>query len=283
MPRPYILAGLLGASVAGPYLVSQGPAHLKQLGAAGGQAGGPNAVDPFAPIQPQQIQPPPSPGSLVYSSPAPIEGIRRRSLAEVFRFDVTKEWVYGQFARKTTGLADPELFGVRVPLVTGTGMGDLAGSLTYYFSRQNQVDRITFHGKTADTRPLVQFLTSQYGLTPTTPLSPGEQLLQRGSGDKVESELRSTPQSVLWSTDPHTSFLVDLDLNRPGSGRFIQREPPRIELPPQPQPVPILQQELAAAPPVDTPEIDPTAAPQAAAETVRGIPNGRRNWFRWPE
>ena len=34
------------------------------------------------------------------------------------------------------------LAGLRVPLVTGTQIDDLAGSLTYYFDRTDQVQRI---------------------------------------------------------------------------------------------------------------------------------------------
>jgi len=56
----------------------------------------------------------------------------------VFRFDVTKEMGLQQCGHENRlGLADPELYGVRVAAsVTGTGLSDLAGSLTYSFNRR---------------------------------------------------------------------------------------------------------------------------------------------------
>src|SRR5690606_24322789 len=107
---------------------------------------------------------PASPGDHIYRSPAPLEGIPTYSLAEVLRMDVSKEWVYSRWARKSTGLAEPELFCIRVPLVSGTRMTDVAGSLTYYFDVQGQVQKIRLVGKTADTSELVNLLTSRYGL-----------------------------------------------------------------------------------------------------------------------
>ncbi|QDU88651.1 hypothetical protein Pla175_20310 [Pirellulimonas nuda] len=266
MPKPYIVAGLLGASVGVPYLVSEVPKDWGQTsGAAAQPAGAETTID----VTSITIQPPQGPGAAVYTSPAPLEGFRRHSINEVLRFDVTKEWVYGQFARKTTGLADPELFGVRVALVTGTGMSDLAGSLSYYFSNTDQVERITFQGRTADSRPLVQLVTSQYGLAPVPAASPGEHLFESRVGSKVQSRLRTRPQPVLWSTDPHSSVQVDLVLNRPGSDRFIVPEKPQLNLPPAPA------EHVADA---------PAAEPQAPAEgqAAADPQQTRPDWFRWP-
>ena len=68
------------------------------------------------------------------------------SLAEVLRFDVTVEWVMQRWPRVTTGLPQLQLQGYRVPLVTGTSLSDVAGSLTYYFNARQQVQRITLRG-----------------------------------------------------------------------------------------------------------------------------------------
>ena len=163
----------------------------------------------------------------------PVEGVRFHSLGEVFRFDVTKEWVYSNWPRKSTGLADPELFGVRVPLVTGTGLSDLAGSLTYSFNRENQVQHISFSGRTADTTQLIQFLTTTYKFEHRDALA-GEQLYQVGSDDHVQSELRTRPDQVLWSTSPHGSFAVALELERPGSERILPPLPAKLPIPPAP-------------------------------------------------
>jgi len=70
------------------------------------------------------------PGALLFPSAVPLEGFPTIRMEEVFRFDVTKEWVYGRWPRKSTALAHADLFGVRVPLVTGTNIDDVAGALT---------------------------------------------------------------------------------------------------------------------------------------------------------
>ncbi len=61
----------------------------------------------------------------------------------MLRFDVTVEWVMQRWPRVSTGLPYLQLQGYRVPLVTGTKVADLAGSLTYYFNARQQVQRIT--------------------------------------------------------------------------------------------------------------------------------------------
>jgi hypothetical protein len=234
--RPLMIATLLGASVGVPYVMSQSSSGPRSPGApltaapvfGGGQAGmAPNlASNPFV------VANTPSPS---VAGPAPVDGARFHNLAEVLRFDVSKEWVYGNWPRKSTGLADPELFGIRVPLVTGTNLTDLAGSLTYSFNRQGQVQHISFLGRTADTTPLVQFLTTSYQLE-RRDAPAGEQLYQVGSGDRVQSELRTRPESVLWATSPHGSFVVELELERPGSDRYLPPRVPKLNIPPAPPP-----------------------------------------------
>ena len=130
--------------------------------------------------------------------------------------DVSKEWVYARWARKSTGLADPTLFGVRVPLVTGTRTTDLAGSLSYYFDQHGLVQHISFRGHTGDTNQIVGLLLNRYGLRRQLTQRPGEQLYQLKHEGRVQGELRTRPASVLWSTSPHTSFVVELELARPG-------------------------------------------------------------------
>jgi hypothetical protein len=234
-----MLATLLGASIGVPYVMSQsGPAAkpgatvnpASQYFAS--QSGPIGQTTGFA----SQMQPPTllaNSGTPATSAAPPVEGAKSHSVAEVFRFDVAKEWVYGNWARKSTGLADPELFGVRVPLVTGTGLADLAGSLTYAFNQQGQVQHISFLGRTADTTQLIQFVTTTYQLE-RRDAPAGEQLYQIGSGDQVQSELRTRPESVLWSASPHGSFVVELELERPGSNRYLPSRTPKLAIPPNP-------------------------------------------------
>jgi hypothetical protein len=214
--------------------------------------------------------------------------------------DITRDWVYQRWARKSTGLADPELFGVRVPLVTGTAVTDLAGSLSYYFDQYGQVQHISFHGRTGDPSMLVGLLVNRYHFQKQPSPISGDQLYQVRVGDRVQSELRMRPEAVMWSTSPHTSYEVELELQRPGSDRPLRPrhdEKPLLAsdgaaaAPPKPIPVgplPMIQQfnnsvhsiVSASSPPAQG------AGPAAAGASVdSAISQGPQNisWRRWPD
>jgi hypothetical protein len=233
--RPLMVATLLGASVGVPYVMSQSSQSPKPPTGSSAVSSYPGAPAIPALLTSQNQIAGAKGVAAPVGGPPRVEGVRFHSLGEVLRFDVSKEWVYSNWPRKSTGLADPELFGVRVPLVTGTGLSDLAGSLTYSFNRENQVQHISFVGRTADTTQLIQFLTTTYKLEHRDALA-GEQLYQVGSDDKVQSELRTRPDQVLWSTSPHGSFAVALELERPGSDRYLPPLPTKLPIPPTPPP-----------------------------------------------
>lgn len=268
LSRPLVMTGLLGAAVAAPIAMTEGPKHFGSLGATAS----PEATAPATALPSSTIE---APGDLLYQSPAPLESVGFVSLHEMLRMDVSKEWVYSRWARKSTGLADPGLFGVRVPVVTGTQMTDLAGSMSYYFNSAGQVDRLRFHGRTADTTALIQLLQTYYGLQPRQATA-GEQLYQSLEGGKVQGELRTRPEAVLWSTTPHRSFVVDIELNRPGSGRYVEPKLLTPELPPAPEP---------PKPPVQTAETPAQSALEPAAEAADApaeLLKAKRPGFRWP-
>jgi hypothetical protein len=228
-----MIVALLGVTIGLPYLFDR----LSNLRAAGGQA----AATVPAPTQSPNptLQAPTTvnfsldprvPGSLIQGNSTAVEGTRFSSVEQVLRFDVTKEWVYRNWSRKSTGPTDVGLFAVRVPLVTGTHLAALAGSLTYYFNAYGQVEHISFRGHTGDTTQLVGFLTRTYGFQRATAPT-GEQLFQVTRGSRVQSELLTRPESVLLSTSPHGSFAVELELARPGSQRFLPPRTPRLEIP----------------------------------------------------
>ncbi|MGD9635666.1 MAG: DUF6690 family protein [Pirellulales bacterium] len=281
--RPLMLASLLGASIGVPYVVSKSSTPTAAPGAT--------VVAPAATATPvQTIVPPAAPAAEspslfsqassyfnslqpaataptypTTSTPAPLAPlattaptappIRYHSFQEVLRFDLTKEWVYQNWDRKSTGLADPQMFGIRVPLVTGTQRTDLAGSLTYQFDAQGQVQHISLRGRTADTTSLVQYLTLTYQFQ-RMQAPAGEQLYQVRSGNSVYSELRTMPESVLLETAPYGSFGVVLELGRPGSNRPLQPQIPKLEIP-----------EVAA------PSKPPEEAAKAAAAAAKEDPN----------
>lgn len=265
--RPLMVATLLGASIGVPYAVSHSTSPKSPNP---GATPAPAAMSSFFSPAPFNAGPPaPSarftagpiasaPGLLASDVPSAKGETQFHSLQEVLRFDVTREWVYANWTRKSTGLGDPEMFGIRVALVTGTGRADLAGSLTYQFNPQGQVQHISLRGRTADTTPIVNLVTTTYGLTRAEAL-PGEQLYQLGSGSKVSSELRTRAESVLWANVPNTSFVVELELERPGSGRYLPSRGPQFQIP-----------QVAAAPP-------PPAPPATAAQTAQNAGDSAKN------
>ncbi|MGD9721650.1 MAG: DUF6690 family protein [Pirellulales bacterium] len=144
-----------------------------------------------------------------------IEGAPAQQLTEVLRFDGSPAWVMQRWPRVTTGLSHPELQGYRVPLVTGTGVDDLAGSLTYYFDQQQQVKFLTFHGVTGDPRKIVSLVVQRYGFAPEPTDDPSLSLYLVKWHGKPISELRVRTARVLRHDQPHQRFQVDLAMKRP--------------------------------------------------------------------
>jgi hypothetical protein len=240
-PRSLTAPALLAASIGVPYVASNAPQWSEQV--RGGSpppiqaaaADGANSLAPLASTTAQTANPfadpaatgskpsalklPQGPGANLFPTQIPLEGAPTYSIADVLRMDVSKEWVYLRWPRKSTALAELELFGVRVPLVTGTRLHDLAGSLTYYFGADGRVKRISFHGRTGDTTQLAAIVHQRFGLQAIPTAISGEQLLQARNGDDLISELRTRPAPVLWASTPHESFAVELELQDPAAAR----------------------------------------------------------------
>jgi len=245
IPRSLAVPTLLVASVAVPYGATHAPQLKQQFFGSAPSTGAPQASStPWAAPTGAPVTSTPGPtaatsphgaalGVLTPASPVaptPLEGTPTYGLEEVFRFDVTKEWVYQRWARKSTALSELDLYGVRVPLVTGTQLYDLAGSLTYFFTPDGRVQCISFKGRTGDTTQLVGLVTQRYGLTWQAPTTAGEQLLELRSGKDVLSRLRTRPAPVLWANTPNESFTVDLLLQDASRGRPLA--PQLAPLPP---------------------------------------------------
>jgi hypothetical protein len=157
-----------------------------------------------------------------------LNGTQFTSIDQVLRFDVSKEWVYQNWDRKSTGATDVGLLGVRVPLTMAPQMYALAGSLTYFFNAQGQVEHISFRGRTGDTAQLVQLLTTRYQFQRVA--SPvGEQIYQVPDDGQVQSELRTHPEAVQWLNSANQSVAVELELARPGSTRVLPPRPTGFE------------------------------------------------------
>jgi hypothetical protein len=152
------------------------------------------------------------PGSPASNGPS-IAGPRAQSLPEIFRFDIHSAWIMNTWGRVSTGLIEQDLEGMRVTVISGTGQHDIAGSLTYYFDRQYQVQRIHFSGFSPDPRQLVEFITRQFGLQPEPLLGAG--LFLRRDGDRLTSAMRVQHASVVRASSPNQRYAIALELNRP--------------------------------------------------------------------
>jgi hypothetical protein len=286
--RPLIIATLIGASVGVPYLASQSKTN-KPTAANTPPSSAPHAssqsnnmttrlpaVAPTMPAVPQLS----APTTFPMRTP-PIDGAQFTSVNQIFRFDVTKEWVYQNWSRKSTGPTDVGLYSVRVPLVMSPSMTGLAGSLTYYFNAQNQVEHISFRGRTGDTTPLVQLLTTTYQLEPVGAAT-GERLYQLQYRGAVQSELRTHPEAILYSTSANQSIVVELELARPGSERVL---PPR--------PTGFVAPQVAGAPADTTPAAITPVKENSSGDSKSGSYFSRIRhatqeeesqviWKRWP-
>jgi uncharacterized protein DUF6690 len=145
----------------------------------------------------------------------PIEGFSAHNLGDVLQFEGTPAWVMARWPRVTAGLAELDLQGYRVPLVTGTAQDDLAGSLTYYFDKNQRIEFINFHGTTGDPRKLIALVTSRYSFLRQPTQDPGLYLYQVKWNGKPLSELRVRPARVVRADQPHARYEVDLAMKRP--------------------------------------------------------------------
>ena len=146
----------------------------------------------------------------------PVEGAPIRHLGEVLRFDMPVDRIRHRWPQVLTGLADLELQGYRVPMVSGTAESDIAGSLTYYFDAKQVLRRITFRGTTGDARRLVHLVTAHYGfvrrLTPDAGTFLYEAVAPSGA---VHSYLKVQWAGVIEASNPHGRYTIDLVIARP--------------------------------------------------------------------
>ena len=116
------------------------------------------------------------------------------------------------------GLPDADQQGYRVPLVTGMRDDDLAGSLTYYFNKQQRCRRITFQGTTGDARRLIALVTKRFGFVQHATDDPSLLVYQSRWNGRAISEVHIRPARVVRSSDPQSRFEVLLALNDPDAG-----------------------------------------------------------------
>ncbi len=155
-----------------------------------------------------------------------LVGSRVNDLREVMRFDISPDWVIQRFSRVSTVLADLQMHGLRVPIVTGTRTDDMAGTLTYYFDGSGRLQRVTIHGFTGDPGRLVGAMTQHYGLTREPSLEAGV-FIKRWNGRPVHF-LRMSHAPVVHADAIHQKYTVFLELNQPNLAYGISNEARRI-------------------------------------------------------
>lgn len=142
-------------------------------------------------------------------------------LEEILQFGVTPRWIMQRWSRVSTIQTEAGLEGLRVALVTGTDVEDIAGSLTFYFDSQKQLQRITFDGLTGDDRPLVNLVSEQFNLRAEPALGAGL-YVSRWNG-RPTAILHISHAPVVRSQRPHERLEVMLELNQPGIGFGLSR------------------------------------------------------------
>jgi hypothetical protein len=149
-------------------------------------------------------------------------------LVDAIRFDVTPQWVTSRWTTVSSVIGDSDHLGLRVMLVSGTSPGDVAGSLTYYFTQQHQVERITLHGVTGEPSQLADLVVGKFGLRPTQTKDLG--LYYGGDLNVPTSSLKLTTLPVIRPEAPLARVQVALDLKRSDVSRIKPEaeESPRI-------------------------------------------------------
>ena len=206
MIRHLFLVLLLVATVGLPYLSSNGTKVWNRLTGGASKSDAAGASDPASAVATSGGAAAPAGKS---SAPATYQ------LADVLRFDVTTGWIMSRWPRVSASLAELDLQGYRVPLVTGTRADDVAGSLTYYFDKQQRVARITLDGATGDPRKLVALVTGRFGLERQLTDDPGLILYEKRYSGQPESQLKIRPARIVRADSPYSRYEVELAVKRP--------------------------------------------------------------------
>jgi len=146
----------------------------------------------------------------------PPSNVKIQDASAVFDFQITPEWIVAHWPTVSIGLAQLQLEGYRVPLVTGTAQSDLAGSLTYYFNAEQKLHQITFLGTTGDPRPLIALLTGRFHLTRRLVNDPGLVVYEAVHTDnKPASNLQIRLASAAQPNEFYRRYDVKLSVERP--------------------------------------------------------------------
>ncbi len=245
LQKPMGILGLVGASFAGPYFFVNGSAPTGQPTPASQSVTAQNYQSAFQPgtaalastSSPANFAPEqnklvpygsaPATGSFVASNGVvtttigPVYDFR-----EVLRFDMTPAALMQRFQRITTVLSETQFDGMRVPFVSGTMPTDIAGSLSYFFDRQQSLRRVQMTGMMGDPSTLIQLMTQYYQLKQEQTL--GGYLYTTRWNNRVTSVLQVNLAPVIDSTNQLQRYQVFLELNQPSLEYAISAEAEQI-------------------------------------------------------
>lgn len=172
-----------------------------------------------------------SPGENTASAKSRIDTPSNVPMEQAFDFSITAPWVLGRWPRVTTRLSQLDLQGFRVPLVTGTKIDDLSGSLAYYFDQRDQLQRITFYGVTGDARRLAALLSNRFGLRRFETTDPQVYLYQALWNGEPRAQLWIQPRAVIDIDKPYERFEVTIAIDRPSQfSRFARATQPKARI-----------------------------------------------------
>jgi hypothetical protein len=236
MLRQFATAGAIAAAVGGPFVVSETDlgrsmtTHVKGVFDATGSvsdSGSPvdNAHHATETLWDDRI----GPRDLQSFHETELKTLAGGPIADfrdVLRFDISPSWVNGHFARVTTVLSELQLEGMRVPIVTGTKTDDIAGTLSYFFRHDHQLQRVTLHGFTGDATRIVNVMTEFYGMKPRPTLDTGVYTIEWNGAPT--SVLKVTRAPVMYADAIRNQHTVFLELNQPHMDYGLSPEASRI-------------------------------------------------------
>lgn len=143
-----------------------------------------------------------------------VGGPQVDSPGELFRFDVTPNWIIQNWARVTRLKLDGlDMF--RVPVMTGTDPHDIVGSITYSFSVSRQLQRVQFDGSSSDPSVLAQAVARYYGLTAKQAI--GGTVYSSEHEGQTHSLILVHYGTAIRKDDTRRSHEISIELNRPAS------------------------------------------------------------------
>jgi hypothetical protein len=216
MLRRLMPAAVLGAAIGVPYVATQWP-QLKAsvLGTSASSSNGTLTSTSNYSTMPELPAVAPNGIPMGAGMNPQAEETPMVDMSEAFRWETTPQLVLQRWPRVSSGLPGEDLHGMRVALISGLRMDDVAGSLTYYFGSSQKCARITFSGTTGDPSRFVQLLASRYDFKPVGSTDPSVLRYEIRWNGEAHSWLIVRPAAIVRSNSPYTRYEVQAVINDP--------------------------------------------------------------------